>query len=295
MNDSSSGFHGECLGVIGLGLIGGSFAKATSSRGLFDRIVAFDRDQTQVDLAITQGVVDEAFDDLGQLTEQCDLIFIAVPVGVYPEIFASIIDHLKPDAIVTDAGSTKLRITQIAQVHLGGKYRQFIPAHPIAGAERSGFKHASENLFSNRPFLITPYEDTGPTALKRLSSLFSQLDANVKIMNAQTHDEVFACVSHLPHLLTASYMSQIPGQEAGQQMLEMAGSGFKDFTRIAASSPELWRDVFRSNKPELLKQLALFKAQLQKAEQMIEDDNWSELLDWYRGASDLRANWELKN
>lgn len=295
MNDSSCGFHGECLGVIGLGLIGGSFAKATSSRGLFDRIVAFDRDQTQVDLAITQGVVDEAFDDLGQLAEQCDLIFIAVPVGVYPEIFASIIDHLKPDAIVTDAGSTKLRITQIAQVHLGGKYRQFIPAHPIAGAERSGFKHASENLFSNRPFLITPYEDTGPTALKRLSSLFSQLDANVKIMNAQTHDEVFACVSHLPHLLTASYMSQIPGQEAGQQMLEMAGSGFKDFTRIAASSPELWRDVFRSNKPELLKQLALFKAQLQKAEQMIEDDNWSELLDWYRGASDLRANWELKN
>ncbi|WP_028357891.1 prephenate dehydrogenase [Brackiella oedipodis] len=283
----------ETLGIVGLGLIGGSFAKAMRQANLCQEILAYDTDAQQLEAAHTAGVIDQIA-DIATLSKKADLIFLAVPVNAYEPILQHIKPHLQAGTLIVDAGSTKSQPLQTAKRVLQAQAGQFIAAHPMAGSHESGLQAARADLFLHRPFFITPSADNQSNDINLLRFLLAGLGAKVSEMDAQTHDRMFAAVSHLPHLISAAYMHAILQDAQAEQLLANAGTGFKDFTRIAASSAPLWRDVFFSNKQAVLAHLQVFKAQLEAAEQLLQNQQSDDFLDWYEAASKARADWQLQ-
>jgi len=249
------------VGIVGVGLIGGSFALALKTVKAADTVVGFGRSRANLDTARKMGVIDQiatGWDDI----EGCDLILLAVPVGQLPEVLPVIAPRIGRDTVLTDAGSTKRDVVLYARAALGKALPRFVPAHPIAGAEKSGAAAARPNLFAGKPVVITPIEETDPFAFKRVRATWQLTGAKTVRMDVALHDMALAATSHLPHVLAFAMMNEIAERPQAEAMLSLTGGGFRDFTRIAASSPEMWRDVCIANRDALCTEIDAFSARL---------------------------------
>jgi prephenate dehydrogenase len=238
------------IAIVGAGLIGGSFALALRRRYPDIRIVGVDRDEANLDLAIRRGVIDEAA-PLAAVSG-ADLVLLAVPVRQMESLLAELAPCLAPDSIVTDVGSTKQSVIAAARAALGAAVTRFVPAHPIAGREHSGVAAAASEMFEGRHVVVTPLAENSAAALALVRALWEACGARVVEMPAEAHDAVFAAVSHLPHMLAFALVDEFAGRGNAKALFSFAASGFRDFTRIASSSPEMWRDIAIHNRLALV-------------------------------------------
>ena len=253
------------IAVIGVGLIGGSFALALRRDVADLRVIGIDRDPVALDAALRRGVIDEAVIDgaaFSSAIEDSEFVLIAVPVRQYAGLFAEISRSLMPGTVITDAGSTKQDVIAAARAALGNRVSQFVPGHPIAGRERGGVAVAASELFEGKNVVLTPIEENPAQSIERVRSLWNSCGARVVEMSAGTHDAVFAAVSHLPHLLAFALVDEFATRPNAKTLFSFAASGFRDFTRIAGSSPEMWRDIALNNRDALLRELIAYEARL---------------------------------
>jgi prephenate dehydrogenase len=283
----------EQLGLIGCGLMGGSFALALKRAGLVKRVVGYSKSPATAQRARLLGVIDAHATSAQLAVSGCDIVLIAVPVAATEASFTSIQPLITPDMLVMDVGSTKCDVMDAAKRTLGEQIGSFVPAHPIAGKEVSGVDHADADLYTGKQVILTPTELTLPEPLEKARALWTALGCKVSQMSPQAHDAAYATVSHLPHLLAFALMNAISGQTEGKDFLALAGPGFRDFSRIAASDPQVWRDILISNRDELLKQTRLFNNSLQALELMISSGRSDALEGLIRQASDARAGWRM--
>jgi prephenate dehydrogenase len=243
----------EKVAFIGLGLIGSSLARVLRAKGLVRRIVASTRSQSTLDQALTLGVIDAGFASPVDAVIDADLIVLAMPVGATEAVLRAIKDSIKPDAIITDVGSTKGNVLQAAINVFGSNLPSgFVPAHPIAGAEKSGVMAGKVDLFRHHKVIVTPLESTSEVALNKITQMWKAAGADVLSMTVADHDEILAHTSHLPHLLAFNLVEQLASRSDNLDIFRFAAGGFRDFTRIAASDPQMWHDIFLANKKAIL-------------------------------------------
>ena len=282
------------LGLVGCGLMGGSFALALKRAGLVRRVVGFSPSQATRERALDMGVIDAVALSADQAAHGSDLVLVAVPVAATQNTLAALTDALSPHTLLMDVGSTKRDVVQAAALALGDKLATFVPAHPIAGKEVAGVAHADVDLYSGCQVILTPTEQTGQAQIAQAQVLWAALGAQVRIMSALEHDSAFAAVSHLPHLLAFAAMNAINTQDQAAQFLSLAGPGFRDFTRIAASDPTVWRDILNANRDQLLLQSEHLREALQAFETALAQGDGAALQTLITGASQSRAAWSLK-
>ena len=285
------GFQLNKLVIFGVGLIGGSFALALREAGAVREIVGVGRSVANLEEALRLGVIDRAATDVAGAVQDADLVLLAMPVGQMGGVMQAIAPHLSAQAIVTDGGSTKCDVVALARQHLPAHLARFVPAHPIAGAEKSGAAAASADLYRRRNVVITSMPETAPATVRTVRALWETCGATVREMTPQAHDEVFAAVSHLPHLLAFALVEDIASRSNGEELFSYAASGFRDFTRIAGSSPEMWRDICLSNRTALLKELEIYQAQLARLHAMLEQGDGAALERVFSHASAARNKW----
>ena len=283
----------EQLGLIGCGLMGGSFALALKQAGLVQRVVGYSKSPSTTGRARQLGVIDVEAPSALLAVAGADIVLLAVPVSATEATLKAIRHLVTPQMLIMDVGSTKADVVQAAESALREKVGSFVPAHPITGREVSGVEHAEADLYSGRQVILTPTERTYTAQLQRAQEVWTQLGSRVTRMSPESHDAAFAAVSHLPHLLAFTLINSIAGQEDADTYLSLAGPGFRDFTRIAASDPKVWRDILLSNQQEVLQQSRLFRHALEALEQMIVSGNASALEHAITEASTLRANWHM--
>ncbi len=283
----------EQLGLIGCGLMGGSFALALKRAGLVQRVVGYSKSPSTTDRARQLGVIDVEAPSALLAVAGADIVLIAVPVSATEATLKAIKHLVTPQMLVMDVGSTKADVVQAAERSLRDKVGSFVPAHPITGREVSGVEHAEAELYTGRQVILTPTERTLTVQLQRAQDVWTALGCRVTSMSPEAHDNAFAAVSHLPHLLAFAMVNSITGQEHADTFLSLAGPGFRDFTRIAASDPKMWRDIFLSNREELLAQSSLFQQTLQRLEQAMLSNNAQTIEDMLTLASETRAHWRM--
>lgn len=291
---SATGNSLRKLVVIGVGLIGGSIALALKRRGLVDRVVGVGRSRANLDEALTAGVVDLAITLDEPWTSElrdADMVVVATPVAQVPSLFAAMAGSLGTRTIVTDAGSTKQDVVAAARAHLREALPRFVPAHPIAGTENSGAAAAFPTLYEGRSTILTPLAETDAEAIARVRALWESCGARVVELDPRTHDRILAAVSHLPHLLSAAYVADLAVRADADELFAHAGTGFRDFTRIAAASPELWRDITLANRAALIDEIAAFRGALDVIESAMQQDDGGSLKALFQSASDARRAW----
>jgi len=285
----------EQLGLIGCGLMGGSFALACKRAGLVKRVVGYSKSPSTTDRARQMGVIDVEAPSALLAVAGADLVLIAVPVAATEATLKSIRHLVSSKTLVMDVGSTKRDVVDAARRALRDHFGAFVPAHPIAGREVAGVEHADAELYRGKQVILTPTERTLTVQLQRASDLWTALGCQVRQMSPEAHDAAFAAVSHLPHLLSFAAVNAIASQPHGRDYLGLAGTGFRDFTRIAASDPKVWRDILLANREELLAQSRQFRVALDTLEHAISTGN-AELLESLIGlASDTRSRWRGTN
>lgn len=281
--------------IFGVGLIGGSVALALKkAHGLgigATHIVGIGRTEKSLNTALQLGVIDQAETSVKAACSDADVILIAAPVAQTSAILESIKPHLSKDTVITDAGSTKGDVLAAAQAILGEQFSQFVGAHPIAGAEKSGVTVAKSDLFIGKNVVLTPTPETNIHAVRRATELWKICGAKVSEMSAETHDDIFAAVSHLPHFLAFALVDDIASRPNAEQLFSFAASGFRDFTRIAGSSPEMWRDISLANKTALLSEISAFEKELSILKQLLANEDGIGLQALFERASVARNNW----
>ena len=281
------------LGLIGCGLMGGSFALALRRAGLVRRVIGYSKSPSTTDRAKRLGVIDETAESALLAVSGSDIVLLAVPVAATESTFRAIRHLVEPGVLVMDVGSTKRDVVDSARRALRERIVSFVPAHPIAGKESAGIQNADAALYTGRQVILTPLPQTAPELVQRATDVWSAVGSQVLKMTPENHDAAFAAVSHLPHLLAFAYFSAVVNQPAGRDFLSLAGPGFRDFTRIAASSPEVWRDILVANREEVLRQSQLFKTALEALEHVMRSGNAEALEDLIRGPAEGRANWQM--
>jgi prephenate dehydrogenase len=284
------------LGLVGCGLMGGSFALALKRSGLVKRVVGFSPSKTTTSRALQMGVIDQIATSASNAVIGCDLVLIAVPVSATEASFQAIAQELSSNCLLMDVGSTKSDVLAAAKAALGKKFAQFVPAHPIAGKEVAGVEHADADLYTGCQVILTPTDLTdltGNTQLQQAITLWQALGCKVRHMSATDHDAAFAAVSHLPHLLAFAFMNGISSQKQRSEFLDLAGPGFRDFTRIAAGDPKVWRDIFLANSAEVLAQSQNFRSSLEALERAVLAGDSAAIEALISQASHLRAHWSL--
>ena len=279
------------LVIFGVGLIGGSVALALKKTGNNPQIVGVGRTEESLKTALELGVIDTATNSIEDALQNADLVLIATPVAQTPQILKSIKPYLNSKTIVTDAGSTKADVLYFAKVILGELSIQFIGGHPIAGGEKSGVTAAIATLYENKNIVLTPTVDTCKQAIEVVTNLWQTCGAKVSEMTAEKHDSIFAAVSHFPHLLAFALVDEIASRPNAQQLFSFAASGFRDFTRIAGSHPEMWRDISLANKDALLIELNAYETQLSSIKKMLQDEDGASLQTLFERASVARNAW----
>ena len=277
--------------VFGVGLIGASFARALKAAKAADEIVGFGRTPKSLKVAYDLGIIDEVGINPGADVREADLILVATPVGQMPEIFQRIAPYLNDHTIVTDAGSTKADVVEAARVAFGNRIGQFVPGHPIAGAEMSGAEASRADLYQGRKVVLTPLLENSVGDIDKIKRAWELCGADVRILDAETHDRVFAAVSHLPHLLAYALVDEFARRGNADQLFEYAAAGFRDFTRIAGSSPEMWRDISLANRTALLAELDRYNAALMRLRQALVNSDGDALTEIYANARDKRQSW----
>ena len=283
----------EQLGLIGCGLMGGSFALACKRAGLVKRVVGYSKSPSTTDQARQMGVIDLEASSALMAVSGSDLVLLAVPVAATEATLKAVKGLISPQTLVMDVGSTKRDVVDAARRVLREQIGSFVPTHPITGKEVAGVAHADVDLYMGRQVVLTPIEKTLTVQLKQASALWTALGAKVITMSPDAHDAAFAAVSHLPHLIAFALINSIIRQPQGDEYLDLAGPGFRDFSRIAASDPMVWRDILMTNKAQLLEQSRFFREQLLALERAIEHGDGAALTQQITQASVTRAAWRL--
>lgn len=281
------------LGVIGCGLMGGSFALALKQAGLVQRVVGYSKSPSTTEKAKKLGVIDIIAESALLAVSGSDIVLIAVPVAATEATLRAIRDLVEPGVLLMDVGSTKRDVVDAAQRVLKERIGSFVPAHPVAGKEAGGVDHADAALYHGRQVILTPLPSTSPDLLRKAADVWAAIGSHVQRMTPEDHDAAFAAVSHLPHVLAFAYFNSVAGQQAGPAYLSLAGPGFRDFTRIAASDPMVWRDVLMSNREEVLKQSEHFRRELEGLEESLRSSDAQALKEQIRKASQARAGWDM--
>jgi len=284
----------EQLGLIGCGLMGGSFALSLKRAGLVKRVVGYSQSPATTQKALQLGVIDEAASSALNAATGADIVLLAVPVAATEASLQAIQPAVTPQMLIMDVGSTKSDVLAAAQRALGEQISAFVAAHPIAGKEMAGVEHADAKLYQGCQTILTPTKMTHSRQLERAHEVWQALGSRVVQMSPEAHDAAFAAVSHLPHLLAFAMMNSVIGQPLGQEFLALAGPGFRDSTRIAASDPKVWRDILLANRQELLAQSQHFQAQLKAFEALLLQGDGAALQTLIAQASSARSQWHLK-
>ena len=277
--------------IFGVGLIGGSFSLALRKAGAVGKVVGFGRSMATLEQAKQLGILDRIGGDVAQEVRDADIVLLATPVAQMADIFVRIAPYLGADTLITDGGSTKSDVVVAARANLGNKISQFIPAHPIAGAEKSGASAAQADLYQGKKVVLTPLPENSTDVVARIRKAWQLCGAVVSELTPQQHDEVFAAVSHLPHLLSFALVHDLAQRDNRDQLLSFAASGFRDFTRIAASSPEMWRDISLANREALLKEVKRYADELYVVYQALENNDAAKLEEIFSEARKVRSAW----
>jgi len=276
------------LAVIGVGLIGGSFALALKKAGKVTQVVGVGRNRANLDIARERHIIDAIAPDAAAAAREADVVLVATPVGQFPSVFAQLKDT---KALITDGGSTKRDVVAAARTALGAKIAQFVPGHPVAGAEKSGAGAAAADLFKGRRVILTPLKENPAASVTQVQALWEACGARVTQLDPDEHDAVLAAVSHLPHLLAYALVHDIAGRGNAEQLFSYAAGGFRDFTRIASSHPEMWRDICIANRDALLAEVARYSAQLGLIEKLLQAGDADALEKLFSEARDARDRW----
>jgi prephenate dehydrogenase len=282
------------LALIGCGLMGGSFALALREAGMVQTIVGFSASEKTRQRAVELQVIDQACSSVTEAVHGADLVLLAVPVGAMHSSFAAMRDVLQPNTLLMDVGSTKCDVIAAAQATLGERLSCFVPAHPIAGKEVAGIEHAEAALYQDRRTILTPLPKTGIHRLQAAHDVWTAIGSHVSTLTPEAHDATFAAVSHLPHMLAFAAVNALMAQPQGAAFLDMAGPGFRDFSRIAASDASVWRDILDANHVEILAQVAHFRAALDQFENALKLGDAQALQHLIQQASDVRSAWTLQ-
>jgi prephenate dehydrogenase len=282
------------LVVCGVGLIGGSFALALRQAGVVGQIVGIGRSEASLQRARELGVIDRYSTDWAEALDGADFVLLAMPVGQVGSVTAQMAPHLAPGTIVTDAGSTKRDMIEAFYANLGDHLAHVVPAHPIAGAERSGADAAFAELYRGRNVVVTPLAENEPDAVARVVAAWEACGAVVRQMNPQEHDRVFAAVSHLPHLLAFGLVHDLAGRANSEELFSYAAGGFRDFTRIAGSHPEMWRDICLANRHALLAELDQYLGELAYLRALLIGNDGKALEALFAEAREARNRWAEK-
>ena len=285
----------EQLGLIGCGLMGGSFALALKKAGLVNRVVGYSKSPSTTERARHMGVIDVEAPSALLAVSGADIVLLAVPVSATESTFKAIRHLVGSNTLVMDVGSTKRDVVDAARRVLRDNLGAFVPCHPIAGKEVSGVEHADADLYAGKQVIITPIERTFTIQLQKAVDVWTAIGSHVTKMSPQSHDAAYAAVSHLPHLIAFALINGITGQDHGKEYMSLAGPGFRDFSRIAASDPHMWRDILIANREELLAQSHIFQQNLRALEQLIATSNADGLEALIEKASETRANWRISS
>ncbi len=276
------------IAVFGVGLIGGSFSLALKKAGMAGEVVGFGRSSQTLESAKNLAIIDRTGSDND--LKDADVVLLSIPVGQMEAILKKISPHLGKHTLITDAGSTKSDVAKLAPL-LGEKAAQFVPAHPIAGAEKSGPAAAHAELFAGKKVVLTPLPENPPELIEKARGLWEACGAKVEEMSPNEHDEVFAAVSHLPHLLSFALVHDLSVRSNREQLLSFAASGFRDFTRIASSSPEMWRDICLANRDALIYELDRYMKELENIRKALDEQDAGMLEEIFSEARKVRSNW----
>ena len=282
------------LVIIGVGLIGGSFALALKRARAVQRVVGVGRTRHNLADALRLKAIDDASRDPARAVQGADLVLLATPVGQMPAVMSAIAPHLPAHAVVTDTGSTKRDVIACAQRFLGGHLPRFVPAHPVAGTEESGAAAAFADLFRGRNIILTPQAGTAARAVTLVRRAWEACGARVMRMDADTHDELFAAVSHLPHVIAFALVNMLAGRRNPARLFGLSAGGLRDVVRIAGSSPEMWADICVANRDALLAALEDYENELEQTRAAIERADAAELRRLFARARSAREKWLLK-
>jgi prephenate dehydrogenase len=279
------------VALLGVGMIGGSLLGAWRRAGLVTTASGYDIEAGALATARDLGLIDRSAASAADAVADADLVLVATPVGSMRRLFGELVPALPADALLTDVGSTKGGVIADARAALGTAFPRFVPAHPIAGKELPGVQHADAGLFAGRRVVLTPVAETSDAAVAKVGDLFGMTGARVERMDAVEHDRVFAAVSHLPHLLSFALVAAIGAEPGGERKLGYGGAGFRDFTRIAASSPVMWRDICIANRAALGEELHGYRALLERLQRALDDGDAAALQQTFELAARLRRRW----
>ena len=277
--------------VCGVGLIGGSFALALKAAGGVDEVIGIGRSRASLDAAVALGVIDRLSEDWADALSGADLVLLATPVGQMEAVMRELAPHLSPGTLVSDGGSTKQDVIAAARRALGDKIGQFVPGHPIAGAEKSGVAAATADLYQGKRVVLTPLPENRPDDVAAVRAAWEACGAVVSELSPQVHDRTFAAVSHLPHLLAFALVHEFAGREDSGQLFGFAAGGFRDFTRIASSHPEMWRDICIANRGPLIAELDAYLAELLRVRVLLASSDGAGLEALFGRARAARDAW----
>lgn len=278
------------LCIIGVGLIGGSIARAARQRGLSNSIVGYGRQQDLLNLETAKrlAVIDDYTLNIEQALEGADCVVIATPVGTIETILGLLKPFWSEQAVYTDVGSTKGNVIAAAEQVFGAVPDNLVPAHPIAGAEQSGVEAAVDDLFLNKRLIITPVSNTKPESLEKIRRFWEQMGSIVSVMDVHHHDAVLAATSHLPHILAFALVDMLGRKDEQSEIFKYAAGGFKDFTRIASSDPTMWLDICSANKNEIIPLIQQLKEELSKIESTLKNNDSQQLFETFTYAKNAR-------
>ncbi len=279
------------IAIFGVGLIGGSFALALKKSGAVGEVIGVGRRRETLVRAASLGIIDSHTDDIAQAVAGADLVLIAAPVAQTASLLQAMAPHLQPDTVVTDAGSTKTDVVLAARAALGSKIHQFVPGHPIAGREQNGPEAALSDLYVGKKIILTALPENPSAAVDRVTDAWQRCGALVHHLTAEEHDAVFAAVSHLPHVLAYALVADIAARPDAARLFQYAASGFRDFTRIAGSSPEMWRDIALANRTALLGELDAYMSQLNQIRTLLDHGDGPALEKVFGSAQAARQAW----
>ncbi|MCZ6724082.1 MAG: prephenate dehydrogenase/arogenate dehydrogenase family protein [Gammaproteobacteria bacterium] len=276
------------LAIIGVGLIGGSLALALKQAGAVGHVAGCGRNQKNLDKAVQLGVIDSYEESISDAVKDADIVVLAVPLGAMQSVFVQIKDVIGDATVITDVGSAKQSVVDIASANLGPRIGQFVPGHPIAGTEKSGVEAGFASLYQNRRVILTPLDSTDPAAIARIDAMWRQCGASVEYLGVGHHDKVLAATSHLPHMLAYALVNYLSRLNDHEEIFNYAAGGFRDFTRIASSDPVMWRDVCISNGDALLTLIEGYKNELDQVSAAIRDADHEHLLQLFGKAKSER-------
>lgn len=276
------------LAVIGVGLIGGSLALSLKSKGAVNEVIGYSRSENARQEALALGVIDKAADSIAEAVAEADVVFVAVPMGAMSAVFADMSQHIRPEVIITDAGSAKAQVVMAAREAFGDNFKQFVPGHPIAGTEKSGPSAAFATLYEDHRVVLTPVSETDPAATAKIKMMWQLTGAEVFEMDVEHHDTVLAATSHLPHVLAFNLVGMLAQRDDCDEVLRYAAGGFRDFSRIASSDAVMWRDICLGNKQAILDLLDEYHQGINKIEQAIKDEDGDYLIEVFARAKKAR-------